>query len=95
MGRAWRRLHRLTYAIAVITLAHYWWLTKPGLYDPLRYTILAVLLLGYRLAGLRGVLAAPPGDGMEVPERGAALPRGKPPQGKKAASEHTGVHARA
>jgi len=44
-GRAWRRLHRLIYAAAVLGCLHYIWLAKKVLVQPWVYVgILAVLL---------------------------------------------------
>lgn len=72
LGPHWRRLHRLTYAVAVLAVLHFWWLSKVGVMDPLPYTALAAFLLGYRLLSHFGLLfQRPRDDGMEVPERHA------------------------
>ncbi|MBU0770814.1 MAG: sulfoxide reductase heme-binding subunit YedZ [Gammaproteobacteria bacterium] len=43
-GRLWQRLHRLVYAVGVLGVAHYWWLVKKDITEPLIYaTILAAL----------------------------------------------------
>ncbi len=47
-GRRWQRLHRSIYAIAVIAVAHYWWLVKKDFRLPLLYAILLGALLGLR-----------------------------------------------
>lgn len=74
LGKNWRRLHRLSYAVAVIGLVHYWWLTKPGLTTPWPYTLAVIVLLGYRLLAARGMLIPkPPDDGMEIPETTSQL----------------------
>lgn len=66
LGRNWRRLHRLSYAIALIALLHFWWLTKPGLWSPWPDTIAILLLLGYRATLYSGLLDAWDGfDGRE------------------------------
>jgi sulfoxide reductase heme-binding subunit YedZ len=71
LGRNWRRLHRLTYAVAVLGVVHYWWLVKPGFADPWPYTLALTALLGYRLLAARGVLIPRPSDdGMEIAETG-------------------------
>jgi methionine sulfoxide reductase heme-binding subunit len=45
-GKSWARLHRLVYAAAVCGVIHYWWQVKPGVWSPLRLTVvLGVLLL--------------------------------------------------
>jgi sulfoxide reductase heme-binding subunit YedZ len=49
-GRAWRGLHRLVYAVAVIGVAHFWWLTKKDLSQPTRFAAVLALLLGLRIA---------------------------------------------
>ncbi|WP_158558863.1 sulfite oxidase heme-binding subunit YedZ [Rhodoferax lacus] len=56
LGRHWRRLHRLSYAAAVLGLLHFWWLTKPGLISPWPDTAALTLLLGYRAALYSGLL---------------------------------------
>ena len=66
----WRRLHRLVYAAGICGVAHYLWLVKADLREPLVYaSILAVLLaarlpvianrLKPRRAGSTGKAAAP------------------------------------
>lgn len=49
MGRAWRRLHRLVYVIAVVGVIHYWWLVKQDITEPMIYGAVVVLLLGFRI----------------------------------------------
>jgi sulfoxide reductase heme-binding subunit YedZ len=52
-GRRWTQLHRSVYAIALIGVAHYWWLVKKDVTLPLIYALLLGALLGlraYRLA---------------------------------------------
>jgi sulfoxide reductase heme-binding subunit YedZ len=45
-GKRWSRLHRLVYLAAVCGVIHFWWQVKPGVFTPLRITvILGVLLL--------------------------------------------------
>ncbi len=67
----WRRLHQLTYVIAVLVPIHYWWQMKPGEYEPWSYTAAIILLLVYRLVAKYGeILKSPRDDGMEVEERG-------------------------
>lgn len=72
LGGHWRRLHRLSYAAAVLGLLHFWWLTKPGLHTPWPDTLVLALLLGYRAALYSGLLARWDGfDGKESKERPA------------------------
>lgn len=48
-GRNWKLLHKLTYAVALIALAHYWWKVKPGVLSPIPATLVIALLLVARL----------------------------------------------
>jgi sulfoxide reductase heme-binding subunit YedZ len=47
-GVAWRRLHRLVYAAAVLGILHYIWLAKKVLIEPWVYAAVLVVLLGVR-----------------------------------------------
>ncbi len=81
LGRHWRSLHRLTYAVAVLGLLHFWWMTKPGLWRPWPDTLALGLLLGYRLALFGGLLERWDGfDGRDSQERkpGGARPSTTP-----------------
>jgi sulfoxide reductase heme-binding subunit YedZ len=49
-GAAWRRLHRLVYAAAVLGVLHYIWLAKKVLIQPWVYAALLAVLLGIRAA---------------------------------------------
>jgi sulfoxide reductase heme-binding subunit YedZ len=78
LGGHWRRLHMLTYAVAVLGLLHFWWLVKPGNWGPLPDTLVLGGLLGYRLLLALGALERWEGyDGGEVPER-SPVPRAGP-----------------
>ncbi len=46
---AWRRLHRLAYAAAILGVVHFLWLAKVGVVDPYVYAAVLALLLGVRL----------------------------------------------
>jgi methionine sulfoxide reductase heme-binding subunit len=52
-GKAWQRLHRLVYAIAVFGVVHYWWLVKKDIRQPLLYALILAGLLGVRLVYAR------------------------------------------
>jgi methionine sulfoxide reductase heme-binding subunit len=52
-GKAWQRLHRLVYAIAVFGVVHYWWLVKKDIRQPLLYALILAVLLGIRLVYTR------------------------------------------
>ena len=48
-GKNWQLLHRLVYAIALFGVLHYWWLVKKDLTQPIIYSAVLAVLLGYRL----------------------------------------------
>jgi len=51
----WQLLHRLVYLIASLGVAHYWWLVKKDLTEPVLFACVLSVLLGARLAWrLRG-----------------------------------------
>lgn len=49
LGRNWRRLHSLTYLTASLGVAHYWWLVKKDITQPLVYACVLAILLAMRL----------------------------------------------
>jgi sulfoxide reductase heme-binding subunit YedZ len=72
LGRNWRRLHTLTYGVAIAGLLHFWWMMKPGLWTPWPDTLVILILLGYRVLLRTGILARWDGfDGQESSERAA------------------------
>ena len=48
-GKAWARLHRLIYAVAILGIVHYWWLVKRDITWPLIFALVLAALLAYRL----------------------------------------------
>lgn len=50
LGRRWGQLHRLVYAVAVLAVAHFWWIVKSDLREPLLYAAILAVLLGWRIA---------------------------------------------
>jgi methionine sulfoxide reductase heme-binding subunit len=48
-AKRWQLLHRAAYAVAILGVAHFWWLVKRDLTEPVIYAILLTLLLGSRL----------------------------------------------
>lgn len=48
LGRAWFSLHKLIYAIAIMGVVHFFWLTKLDYTEPFIYAILLALLLSFR-----------------------------------------------
>ncbi|GMR20714.1 MAG: protein-methionine-sulfoxide reductase heme-binding subunit MsrQ [Gammaproteobacteria bacterium] len=45
----WQRLHRLVYAIAMLGVLHFWWQVKSDLAQPVIYSLILIILLGYRV----------------------------------------------
>lgn len=48
LGRRWGQLHKLVYGAAVLAVAHYIWLVKADLREPLVYAAILAVLLGLR-----------------------------------------------
>lgn len=70
LGRNWRRLHRLAYLIALLSVLHFWMLTKIGVYSPFPYVFAVFLLLGWRVwFAFYPRQRKIPDDGMETPQR--------------------------
>jgi len=66
LGRAWRRLHMLSYLVAILGIVHFWLQAKVGDTRAMPYTfVLAVLLV----SRLRGWWRGERGFGTEVKER--------------------------
>ncbi len=53
MGRYWRKLHKLTYAVAILGWLHLLWLSRSDVGDPVVYGVLFGVLLAYRLPWFR------------------------------------------
>lgn len=51
MGRHWRQLHKLTYAVAVLGWLHLLWLSRSDVGDAVIYGAVFLLLFAYRLRG--------------------------------------------
>jgi sulfoxide reductase heme-binding subunit YedZ len=45
----WKRLHRLSYVIAILGVLHFIWLVKKDLTEPLIYAVIVLILLILRL----------------------------------------------
>ncbi|SMF97632.1 sulfoxide reductase heme-binding subunit YedZ [Methylomagnum ishizawai] len=70
-GQRWKRLHRWVYPIALAGVAHFWWLVKQDISEPLVFAAILALLLAARL---------PPRWGKDVPwPRKAVAPQPDPP----------------
>jgi methionine sulfoxide reductase heme-binding subunit len=53
LGRRWKTLHRLIYAIVLLGIWHYWWQVKADIREPLIYLTIALVLLGWRVWKVR------------------------------------------
>ena len=49
LGRAWPRLHRIVYAIALLGVLHFWWLVKRDITEPLLFALAYVVLMAMRI----------------------------------------------
>tara|TARA_Y100000741_G_scaffold155695_1_gene117728 strand:+ start:37 stop:621 length:585 start_codon:yes stop_codon:yes gene_type:complete len=49
LGRNWKNLHKLVYAIAIFGSLHYIWLSKTIFFKPLIYTLIIVVLIALRI----------------------------------------------
>jgi sulfoxide reductase heme-binding subunit YedZ len=49
MGRNWRKLHKLTYAVAVLGWLHLLWLSRSDVGDAVVYGLIIATLLVYRV----------------------------------------------
>jgi sulfoxide reductase heme-binding subunit YedZ len=60
LGRNWKKLHRLVYAIAILGAWHFYWQVKLDTLEPLIYIGILAVLLGYRIKGkIHGHFAHP------------------------------------
>jgi sulfoxide reductase heme-binding subunit YedZ len=50
LGKRWRQLHYMVYAIAILGVVHFYWLVKADITRPAQYGAVLALLLGFRLA---------------------------------------------
>lgn len=71
LKKRWRSLHRSVYLIAIISVTHFLWLSKVGVYTAWWYIFIIGLLLGNRIIfSIKKTIAnRPKDDGMEAPER--------------------------
>jgi sulfoxide reductase heme-binding subunit YedZ len=49
LGKRWKTLHRLIYAIAPLGVWHYYWQVKADVREPLVYAAILAVLLGWRV----------------------------------------------
>lgn len=53
LGTMWRKLHLLTYPIAILAAVHFIWLSKGFQLEPMVYLAVILGLLAFRVGGLR------------------------------------------
>lgn len=53
-GKNWARLHKLTYLIAVLAVAHFWLIVKSDTTYPFLFALVLAALLGYRIYAASG-----------------------------------------
>ncbi|MDB4582857.1 ferric reductase-like transmembrane domain-containing protein, partial [Draconibacterium sp.] len=53
LGRKWKTLHQLVYAILLLAVLHFLWLVKADYLEPSIYAIIAVVLLLHRLGPVK------------------------------------------
>ena len=49
LGRRWQTLHWLVYAVAVLSVWHFWWQVKADIREPLLYASVLAALLAWRV----------------------------------------------
>lgn len=49
MGRRWDKLHYSVYVVGILGVWHYWWQVKADISEPLVYSLILGVLLGYRI----------------------------------------------
>jgi len=53
-GKNWARLHKLTYAAAILGVIHFWMIVKSDVFYPLIFGLILAALLGYRIYAAYG-----------------------------------------
>lgn len=48
-GKNWSRLHKATYAAAILGVVHFWMIVKSDIFYPLLFALVLAYLLGYRV----------------------------------------------
>ncbi|MCP4000950.1 MAG: sulfoxide reductase heme-binding subunit YedZ [Gammaproteobacteria bacterium] len=61
LGRRWQKLHRLIYLIAILGCWHFWWQVKSDIEEPLLYSLMLAVLLGFRLWKIKLAKKTTPG----------------------------------
>lgn len=52
LGRRWKSLHKLVYAIAILAAVHFWWQAEDSYWEPALYTLVMAALLSSRVRPL-------------------------------------------
>ncbi len=50
-GKNWARLHKLTYAAAILGVIHFWLIVKSDVFYPMLFGLILAVLFGYRIFG--------------------------------------------
>ena len=56
MGKAWQKLHNLSYFVAILVAVHFYWSVKSELTSPVFYAVLTFILLLFRYKKLKGLI---------------------------------------
>ena len=67
-GKRWARLHRLTYAVAILGVIHFWMIVKSDVFYPAMFALVLAALLGYRIYKKLKPAAAPAAPLARAPE---------------------------
>jgi len=76
LGKNWKRLHRLVYLAAALSVLHFLWLDRDFIAEPMFYAVVVGVLLALRLPMMRWVFrrrVSPRrerGDGVAIPRAG-------------------------
>ena len=62
LGRRWQRLHWGIYPATALGVWHYWWQVKADVREPIVYSLILALLLGWRLWRRRAALTSTSGS---------------------------------
>lgn len=68
LGKRWKSLHRLVYAICLLAVWHYYWQVKADTTEPLIYLAIVLVLLGWRAWKARLWRARASSDGVVARE---------------------------
>ena len=94
LGRGWRRLHTMSYVIAILAIVHFWMQAKVGQSKPLSYTLVVAALLAWRVRSWRQ-RGREAGDEARQMLQGAVSPAATqvPPLGRDPLTSSAAMHA--